>query len=246
MTATAQLPTQIQPPQIEPVTDDAIAHYLRYTCKIAEIADLAERDAIILKACEELEITVPDAELQAAGDKFRLDNKLLGASETLAWLTKQRINPEDWTQGIRVRLLTQKLKEHLFLDAIDAHYLTNREEYRRAAFSQIMVAELPEAMQIAQTLREGKASWVAIALERSKAQPSAQNGGFVGIRFLSNLMPEIREAIAGIAEGEITNPVKTHLGYHILRVEKWFAPSLDESVRSEILDMLFQVWLKGE
>jgi hypothetical protein len=56
-------------------------------------------------------------------------------------------------------------------------------------------------------------------------------------------MPEIRAAIAGVQEGEIINPIKTHRGYHILRIEKWFAPMLSESVRAEFLDVLFQSWL---
>ena len=243
---TTQLPQKVRPPKVEPATNEAIANHLRYTCKIAEIAALAERDALVIKACEELGIVVSDEELQASGNAFRMKHKLLGASETLAWLERQRITPEDWTQGITIKLLTQKLKEHLFSDAIDGHYLSYREEYRRAAFSQILVAELPEALQIAQTLREGKASFAAMAIEHSKAQPSSQHGGFVGIRFLSNLMPEIKEAITDVQEGAIIDPVKTHLGYHILRIEKWFAPSLNESVREEILEILFQTWLEGD
>jgi parvulin-like peptidyl-prolyl isomerase len=240
-----QLPEKIQPPKVETANDEAIANYLRYTCKIAEIAALAERDAAIVKACEELGIVVLDEELQAAGDEFRVKHKLLGASETLAWLAKQRISPEDWTQGIKIKLLTQKLKEHLFLDTIDAHYLSYREEYQRVAFSQIMVAELPAALQIVRNLREEKAAFAAMAIEHSQSHPSSQHGGFVGIRFVSSLLPEIKEAIAGVREGEIVDPVKTHLGYHILRVEKWFAPSLNESVRTEILEILFQTWLNS-
>lgn len=240
---TQVLTTQI-PAKIEPATDESIANYLRYSCKIAEIAALAERDAIVIKTCEELGIFISDEELQVAGDEFRMQHKLLSVSETLAWLAEQRISAEDWTQGIRIKLLSQKLKEHLFLDRIDAHYLSYREEYRRVAFSQILVSELSEALEIAEILRSNKASFAAMAIDRSKAQPSAQNGGFVGIRFLSTLMPEIKDAIAGVGESEIISPVKTHLGYHVLRIEKWFAPSLNESVREEILEVLFQAWLK--
>lgn len=241
-----QVLTNQVPAKIEPATDESIANYLRYSCKMAEIASLAERDAIVMKTCEELGIVISDEELQVAGDAFRMQHKLLGASETLAWLAEQRISLEDWTQGIKIKLLSQKLKEHLFLDRIDAHYLSYREEYRRVAFSQILVSELPEALEIAEILRSNKASFAAMAIDRSKAQPSAQNGGFVGIRFLSTLMPEIKDAIPGVGEGEIISPVKTRLGYHVLRIEKWFAPSLNESVREEILEVLFQAWLTGE
>jgi hypothetical protein len=243
---TAHIPQEIQPPEVEKATDEAIADYLRYTYKIAEIAAAAEQDAKVLNACETLGIIVADEELQVSGNEFRLKNKLLGAAETLAWLEQQRISPEDWTQGIRIQLLTQKLKDHLFANSIDSHYLSNREDYRRAAFSQILVSELPEALRLVQMLRAGKESFCAMAVEHSKAQPSGKQGGFVGIRFLSTLMPEIKAAIDNIQEGEIIDPVKTRLGYHILRIEKWFPPTLSESVRAEILEILFQTWLSAK
>jgi parvulin-like peptidyl-prolyl isomerase len=123
--------------------------------------------------------------------------------------------------------------------------LTNREEYHRAAFSQILVSELPDAWQIVQKLRSGQASFCAMALEHSKAQLSRKQGGFVGVRFLSTLMSEIKEAITGVAEGEIIDPIKTHLGYHVLRIEKWFPPTLNEAVLEEILEVLFQQWLNA-
>jgi hypothetical protein len=243
---TTQILEKIRPAEIEKITDEAIVNHLRYTYKMAEVAALAEQDAKVIETCAALDIIITDEEIQAAGDAFRLKHQLLRSSETLAWLEQQRINAEDWTQGIRIQLLTQKLKDYLFADSIDSHYLTNREEYHRAAFSQILVSDLAVALQIVQTLRAGTASFCAMALEHSQAQPSGKQGGFVGVRFLSTLMPEIREAIAGVEDGEIINPIKTHRGYHILRIEKWFAPTLSESVRAEFLDVLFQAWLSAK
>lgn len=234
---------EIRPAAIEKITDEGIANYLRHTYKMAEIIALAEQDAKVINTCEILGITVTDEELQVAGDAFRSEHRLLGSAQTLAWLEQQRISIEDWTQGIRIQLLTQKLKDRLFASSIDDHYLTNRDEYHRAAFSQILVSDLAEALQIVQKLRAGKASFCEMALEHSQAKTSGEQGGFVGVRFVSTLMPEIRAAITGVQAGEIINPIKTHRGFHILRIEKWFSPTLSESVRAEILDLLFQTWL---
>jgi hypothetical protein len=126
-------------PEISPATDAEILAYLRRSHKIAEIAASAEHEALILALCEQRSITVSEEELQAAGNEFRLKHKLLGASETLSWLSEQRITVEDWTQGIRVALLIKNLKEHLFGASVDGHYLSNRKDYRRIAFSQILV-----------------------------------------------------------------------------------------------------------
>lgn len=231
-------------PEISPATDEAIIAYLHHNYMIAEIAAKAEQEDLILKICEQLNITISDEELQAAGDAFRLEHKLSGASETLAWLAQQRITVEDWTQGIRVLLLTEKLKEHLFGEAVDAHYMSNRDDYRRVALSQILVRDLTEALKIAQALRVGNASFCALALEHSKGKQSKENGGFVGVRFLAELLPEIAKAVTEGKEGEVIGPIQTKLGYHILRTEKWLGAELSE-IREQTLESLFQGWLQA-
>jgi parvulin-like peptidyl-prolyl isomerase len=230
-------------PEISPATNEEIIAYLRHSHQIAEIAASAEREPLIFKLCEQLGITVSDEELQAAGDAFREEHQLLEASETMAWLEKQRISVEDWSQGIRVSLLTQKLQEHLFGEMVDDHYMSKRDDYHRVALSQILVRDLTEARKIAKALREENASFCALALEHSKGKQSREKGGFTGIRFLRQMLPEIAEAIAGAKEGELIGPVQTELAYHILKVEKWFPAQMSE-VREQVLESLFQAWLQ--
>jgi len=136
------------------------------------------------------------------------------------------------------------LKDYLFGEAIDNHYTNNPHEYQRVALSQILVHDLKEALKISQLLRESNASFCALALEYSKAKESKENGGFVGILFFKELMLEIAQAITDSQEREIIGPIETTLGYHILRVEKWFPSELSE-VRDQLLESLFQVWLNS-
>jgi parvulin-like peptidyl-prolyl isomerase len=230
-------------PDIVVATDGELIAYLRYSHKVAELASLAERDAIILFACGQLGIEISDDELQEAGDAFRQEHRLFGSAETLRWFQQQRINVEDWTQGIRIELLTKKLKEHLFGENVDSHYLNNRDDYKRVALSQILVSELTDAMEIARAIQKENASFCAMAIERSKAKQSRQNGGFVGINFMAEIMPEIKQAIAELKEGEVTEPIQTKIGFHIVKIEKWYPPEMNDSVRSTILDLLFKSWL---
>lgn len=243
------LPTELQLkepvlPKVSVATDSDILAYLRRSHKIAHIAELAEQDALILNFCGKLNVTVSDEEWQAAGDAFRLEHKLLGASETLTWLAQQQISAENWSEGIKIALLTQKLREHLFGDVIDNHYISNRDNYQRVALSQILVTDLSEALQIARLLREENASFCALALEYSKGKQSKESGGFMGIRFLPELIPEIVQAITGVKEGEIIAPIQTRFGYHIIKIEKWFPVEFSEMVRETILELFFQTWLQ--
>jgi parvulin-like peptidyl-prolyl isomerase len=233
-------------PEISPATDADILAYLRRSHKIAEIAASTEYEALILALCEQRGIRVSEEELQAAGNEFRLKHKLLGASETLAWLQEQRITVEDWTQGIRVALLIKNLKEHLFGASVDGHYLSNRKDYRRIALSQIVVRDLTDALKIVSRLQEDKAAFCALAIEYSKGQQSKEKGGFAGIHFLSKVMPEVAQAIYDAKEGDVIGPLETKLGYHIIKIEKWFPVELNESVREEILESLFKAWLREQ
>lgn len=235
---------QLVLPTIARATDAEITTYLRRSGKFAEIAALAERDAFILQLCAQYEVTVADEEWQAAGDAFRTEHKILGVAETYAWLARQRISVEDWSEGIKIRLLAKKLKAELFGEVVDSYYFQNREEYQRVALSQILVLDLTIAMKLAKALREEQASFCALALEYSKGKQSQENGGFAGVRFLTELLPEISQAIANAKEGEIIGPIHTKLGYHILRVEKRFPPELSETVREQILDTLFELWIQ--
>ncbi|MEB3181883.1 MAG: peptidylprolyl isomerase [Nostocaceae cyanobacterium] len=230
-------------PEIHPVTDADIIAYLRQNAKIAEFATQAERQALILACCEQFQIQVSDDEWQAAGDAFRQDNKLLGIQETMTWLNQQRISVEEWSEGIRVALLEQKLKEHLFGASIDGTYMSDRDKYQRVALSQILVTDLGTAWKVVQMLREGHASFCALALQYSKGKQSQNNGGFVGVRYLVELLPEIADAIKEAKEGEIIGPIQTKLGYHVLRVEKWFPSELTPEVREQIMNALFEMWL---
>ena len=231
-------------PESIPATEADVSAYLRYTQQWADIVVQAERDALVVQVCDQLEITVSDQALQAAGDAFRTEHQLFGASETLAWLAQQRVTAEDWSQGIRISLLTQKLKEHLFGEAVDQHYLNDRNAYRRVALSQILVLNREEADKILQALRAGEASFCALAMTHSRGKQSRENGGFVGIQFTSQLLPAVAQAVTNAEDGKLVGPVQTELGHHILKVEKWLPAQLKEA-RQAVLDLLFQNWLKA-
>ena len=232
-------------PEIPPATDADVIAYLQRSAKFAEIAAQAELDALVLAICEQMQIMASDEEWQAAGDAFRQEHKLWGVQETVAWLDQQRISSEEWSEGIRVALLEKKLKEHLFGAAVDGAYISNRDNYRRVALSQILVVDLGTAWKIVQMLREGHASFCALALEHSQGKLSHENGGFVGVRYLVELMPEVVEAISNAKEGEIIGPVQSKLGYHVLKIEKWFSIELNQAVREQVMDSLFPVWLQN-
>jgi parvulin-like peptidyl-prolyl isomerase len=258
---TIQIQDQIQEtdteslfPKISTASDAEIVDYLRHSAKFAEIAASAEEEALIVKLCQHFGVEVNESEWQEEGDVFRLKHKLLGVKETTDWLEQQRITLEDWSEGIKLRLLTKKLKEYLFGANVDLHYIANRDQYQQVALSQILVLDLETATTIKQSLLADPTSFCALALEHSQGKQSHTHGGFLGVLYVSQLAPEIGQAIAQSGghpifktpPGKIIGPVQTKLGYHLLRVEKWFPSVMSESVREEIFNTLWQLWLREQ
>jgi hypothetical protein len=84
------------------------------------------------------------------------------------------------------------------------------------ALRMIVVGTPEEAERIAEQLRQG-ADFAALAAERS-LEPSARDGGFLGIVDPATLRPELRDALRGIALGGVTGIVRIPTGYAIVKV----------------------------
>jgi parvulin-like peptidyl-prolyl isomerase len=83
-----------------------------------------------------------------------------------------------------------------------------------------------------------------LALEYSKGRQYKKNSGFLGIRFLAELMAEMIQSVSEAKAGEVLEPIVTKLGYHIIKVDKWFSVQLDESLREQVLESVFQLLLQ--
>lgn len=229
-------------PEIEKATERQIIDYLKYSRQYIRFAAEVESNTLLENIGKQLNINVSEDEIQEFGDNFRKENKLYGESETLDWLSAQQIDAEDWSKGIYLQILTQKIKEAVVGASVDSYYMSNRSSCRRVALSQILVSDLTIAMKIVESIRNKNESFCALALEFSKGKQSKENGGFAGIKFVAELMPEISLAIEQVEAGYVLDPVQSRLGYHILRVEKWFPPALNE-IRDSLIDYLFQSWI---
>ncbi|MGB7140313.1 MAG: FG-GAP-like repeat-containing protein [Candidatus Acidiferrum sp.] len=82
---------------------------------------------------------------------------------------------------------------------------------------QVIVLDSPEkARLILERLRNGE-DFAAVARKES-IDPSAAEGGYLGLLDMSSLRPELREALKGIEPGQMTAAIAVPSGYVILKV----------------------------
>ncbi len=81
-------------------------------------------------------------------------------------------------------------------------------------------AALEEAQQVREQLSAADADWNAIAAASSDDAGSRNKGGDVGWYdpASSNFDADFKAGITGLAEGDLSEPIKTQFGYHIIQV----------------------------
>ncbi len=95
--------------------------------------------------------------------------------------------------------------------------------------SHILVATEEEAKAIAEELRGG-ADFAELAKAKSTG-PSGPSGGELGWFSPGQMVPEFETAVTALTKGEISDPVKTQFGWHVITLNdkrKKAAPTLDE------------------
>jgi parvulin-like peptidyl-prolyl isomerase len=111
-----------------------------------------------------------------------------------------------------------------------------------------------KAEDIAKSVKEGK-DFAKLAEERSE-DPFAKNGGDMGWAHKGSLFPEIEEAASKLKPGEISGPVMTIYGYHLVKLEgrkppvqKKFEELNQKKLESELEQKeqkkLWSSWLDG-
>jgi EpsD family peptidyl-prolyl cis-trans isomerase len=112
--------------------------------------------------------------------------------------------------------------------------------------SHILVKTEEEARKILERLKKGE-DFAKIAKKSSIDSGSAKNGGDLGFFSAGQMVPEFEAAAVKLKPGEISEPVRTKFGYHIIKVtDKKVGKSVEfENVKNYISQRLSAEKQKG-
>ncbi len=231
------------PAQIE---SEQIVSWLKKTVRFKETFSSILSQRIIEREAKERAVQVTDTEVQAAGDEFRLTHQLEKASDTIAWLSSEMINAEEWEAGIRDRLLSNKLKESLFGAEVERVFTENRINFDQVSFYQIVVPYQQLAQELFYQIEEREISFFEAAHLYDIDLNRRQHCGYEGKLYRWSLHPEIAAIVFGATSGELLRPIQFEENYHIILIDALIEAELSAELRREILDQLFQEWLSHE
>ena len=118
-------------------------------------------------------------------------------------------------------LLQQEGKAALTPDAMKKVYTEATKqmgEEKEVHARHILVEKEDEAKAIIADLKKG-GDFVAIAKEKSKDPGSKETGGDLGYFTKDQMVPEFAEVAFKLDKGQLSDPVKTQFGWHVLKVE---------------------------
>jgi len=180
-----------------------------------------------------LNISISDTEMGRARSDLETRNGLR-PGELDAFIARLGIDSATMERQLRANLLWSKLVQRRFSGQVEVSGEEVEETLTRIAdqvgkeqkrVSEILltiddpgsegeVAQLAD--RLVSQLRNG-ASFASIARQFSRAA-NANVGGDIGWVVADQLSPELAEAVAGLAPGQISAPIRSVVGYHILQV----------------------------
>lgn len=144
-------------------------------------------------------------------------------------LKEQALDLDALTDLVRDRLTEDALRAEVTAEEgpseeeIRAYYDENTAEFQQSRAGHILVEDADLADRLVQQLRtEGEddvdALFESLAKKHSTDPGSAEKGGDLGFQAAGTFVPPFEEAMANLEIGEISDPVETEFGFHIIRV----------------------------
>lgn len=130
-------------------------------------------------------------------------------------------------------------------DEIKKYFEDNKDEFAKVDASHILVEDEQTANDIKSRLDNGE-DFASLAKEYSKDTASAQNGGALGAFAKGQMVKEFEDAAFSMKEGEISAPVKSQFGYHIIKVNsiKDAFEDSKEEITKKIKDQKYADYIK--
>jgi peptidyl-prolyl cis-trans isomerase C len=189
--------------------------------QVPPMAPDAKRDYLVAYVADML-LVAKAAEDRKLAETEDFKRKLVNA--------RSKLLMEALLQAEAKAAITDEAMRKVYDEAIKQ--MANEEE---VSARHILVETEDEAKKILADLKKG-ADFVAIAKEKSKDPGSKENGGDLGFFGKEQMVPEFAETAFKLNKGQLSDPVKSQFGWHVIRVDdkrKKQAPEF-EKVKDQI------------
>lgn len=183
----------------------------------------------------------------------KLQDSYGGEDAFAAALEQNKVSIDRIREDIQTYLLAEKMIKpsiKVTEEEMKTYFEENKESFdqkEQVKASHILVEDEATAKKVKKELDSGK-DFAELAKEYSADASNAAKGGDLGYFGKGEMAKEFEEAAFGMKVGEVSAPVKTDFGYHIIKVtdKKAAKTAVFEDHKEEIKESLFDQKIQTE
>ncbi len=228
------------------ISSELVVTFLKKNLSMKDIYRQILSQEIINRTAQEKGIVANPEEIQAEADRMRRQKKLEKAAQTFAWLAEEMMTPDDWEDGIKDRIIRQKLAQTMFAEEAQKHFAQNRLDFEQVLLYQLVVSDENLAVELLYQIEEEEISFYEAAHLYDRDEKRRHHCGCEGKLYRWSLHPQVSALIFSSEVGQVLGPVQIDSGYHLVKVEEIIKAELTPQVHQDIISKLFDAWLQGE
>ena len=204
------------------------------------VLDTMIDEKLVDNELKELKVTIGDKEVDAAIDEvkksYNLNDEQLQQAVTKEGYTITEYREQMRKQIGRYKLISEKVRKNIKVSDADVQTEYDRmtraegEDYevhirhiliavpRNASQAQVDQARR-KAAAVAVEAREPGVNFAELAKKRSEGS-SSSDGGDLGFFKRGTMVPEFEKVAFNLKTGEVSEPVRTQFGWHVLKLEE--------------------------
>lgn len=233
--------------QGKPITVQDVVDLLKVNGNFRNtIYQMIEMEVINLQA-KTRNIVCTEEELEEHNESKR---RMMGLSSAVAFSNYCRLNgirPEQWKTAIASELLKRKLKTSVVGEReVETYFQSNRQNLKMVCLARIVVKTREEAESIKERVTQEEADFSTLARQYSLENTSRIAGGYLGCFKKGSLPPEIDKVIFNSPVKSVAGPFVQSTFWAIYRIEEVMQAEINDTLKSQITDRLFNQWLSTE
>jgi peptidyl-prolyl cis-trans isomerase C len=152
-----------------------------------------------------------------------LEDRVLVLEARSRGLVREGASPEEERRAVSALVAQRMSQSAPVADAeVERYYAEHAAEFEvpeRLVVRQVLVETEAQAREVRRQVEKDAKQFDLLARTRSQS-PEAAQGGLMGSFARGELPTELEQAVFGLPVGQVSEVVKSPLGYHVLRVEE--------------------------